>query len=289
MTSRRRRTTVVAALLIGVAVNPLWSSAVRADDKDGDVVYCLSTAQRASLVDTAVILGLPGSSALSSTAPAQDSAALETWRKNHSGDFDRACSALAAAAQLEKSGRATGPSRLQNVLTVLLPALIGSAITWMFALQLATLNNRQTQAASLRIAAKQFDREAVRLVEARAARTAGAAPSEEKFRDARSDLGNWLEQISALHRRWREPEGIRTALDGPDLTGALAARRFDATGDELDNNRKSALTAIHGIVQRTERVALAVQRPGRPHPSMWRADTDPVDRAALPAGGGNGN
>lgn len=271
MTSRRLRAGIVCAVSAGAALNFASPAPVRADDKDGDVVYCLSGAQRAGLVESAVILrlagtALPGAAGAASAPPVLSASArpgapgsLETWRAADAAAFGRACAALIAADQLSVAPRSSGPGPIRNMLTVLLPAAVGALLSWAFATQLAARNARRVQAAALRSAKKQFDRDAQSIIDGRAAGGRGPMPAVDALRVARIDLVNQLEEVAALHRGWTEPGEVRTLLDGEKLAETIEAVEVDEPAGRVEEAR----SMVRELMGRVEAVAVAVERPWR--------------------------
>ena len=281
MSSRHRRWTVLAAVVAGIAVSPGLSSAALADGKDVDVVYCLSRDQRARLVETAVILELAvaaspgpapvpaGRPRLEATAPRGDAASLEDWRRDQGAAFTRACSALIGADRVPQPAPVNSAEPPKPSVSPLLSAALGALLSGIFALSVGKVGAGRTQAAALRAAKKNFDREAQALIEARAAWVSGPKPKDEKLRDARIELGNQLEEIQALHPGWREPGAVRKAIDSSDLVAALLVNQL-REGESKVTRLDTARTAVHDIMLRVERLAVAVQRPLRPHYRMRR-------------------
>jgi hypothetical protein len=287
MTSRLPGSGLVAALLTGVALNLVPATPVRADIKDGDVVYCLSSAQRAGLVETAVVLRLadpvppsvaPSADALpvvSASAPSTAPDSLESWRRGHEAAFARACAALVAAAQVPQGPRtSSGPGPVRNMVTVLLPATIGALLSWFFATQLAGRNARRVQAAALRSAKKQFDREVQSIIDERWQPRSGPPPRQDAVRAARIDLVNQLEEVAALHRGWTEPGEVGKRLEGAELAGAIEAVSDEAAAEV----RTNANEMVRELMARVEAVAVAVERPLRDRDKM----TSPVTAGAVP-------
>ncbi|MEU8238100.1 hypothetical protein AB0C07_07645 [Actinoplanes missouriensis] len=284
MTSRRLGRGLLSVLLASVVLNLATAGRVEADDKDGDVVYCLSSAQRAALVETAVILRPSGPPPLSASAPPGAPDSLETWRVQDGPAFTRACAALIGAAQVTAGPRTSSPGPIRTMLTVLLPAVTGAVLTWLFATQLAARNARRTQAIALRAAKRQFDLEAQSLIDRRAAQDSGPMPRADGLRAARVDLVNHLEEIAAWHRDWNQPRAVRRLLEGRNLADRIEDVRYGVPQETVEDARST----VRDVLTRVEPIAVAVERPRREDEAMRRADdAAPRDAGALPAGSGS--
>jgi hypothetical protein len=282
MKSRHLGLAVLTAATVGVLLNPLLATAVLADDKDGDVVFCLSSDQRPRLVETAVILGLAvgatssaaagGPPRLSPSASPTDSVSLEDWHRTDDVAFTRACTALIAASRIPRPTppAIAGPGPIRTTINVLLPAMVGAVLSGGVALWLAKVAAGRAQAAALRTVKKNFDREAQALVYARATWVSGPRPEDAKVREARVELANQLDEIEALHPGWKEPAAIRNTLGSTTFEAKMAWDRFRASDTRADRLR-DATDEIHQVMERVERLAVAAQRPYRLHLAMRKA------------------
>ncbi|WP_250031073.1 hypothetical protein [Paractinoplanes maris] len=271
MTSPRRAITVVTGVLLGAVV--MLPAAAPAWADDGDRVFCLGQ-QRSRLVDTAVMLGLvdrvadPAGGVHPRSAPAGTALTLERWRSEEGDDFDQACQALIATVQLEKSGRAPGPSMLTTVLTLLVPLVAGSLLTWLIGLQMAVFNGRQTLAASLRASARLLRNEAESLVAALTDPRGGTVPPTDRLWRARADLVMQLEQVKALRAGWDAPRRVAEKLYDKSFLDSFAVGRFRGSDEGRATAEGDAMTTVENLAQEVERVSLALQRPFRRHPEM---------------------
>ncbi|WP_127502608.1 hypothetical protein [Actinoplanes solisilvae] len=269
MTSPRRAATVLVGVLLGAGVaGPAWAD-------DGATVFCLGH-QRSRLVDTAVMLGLVdrvgADEVRPRSAPATTRLTLEKWRSDEGGDFDQACEALIASVQLEKSGRAPGPGPLQNVLTLLVPLVAGSLLTWLIGLQMAVFTGRQSLAAALRASARLLRNEAEALVLALTDQKGGTTPSTDRLWRARADLVTQLEQVRALRGGWTVPRKVADKLYDKSFLERFAVAKFRSGSDEARAAaEKAAMDAVQEITQDVEDMSLALQRPFRRHPEMTGA------------------
>ncbi|GAA1635607.1 hypothetical protein [Actinoplanes couchii] len=152
----------------------------------------------------------------------------------------------------------------------MLTALLSAVVAGVISFRLATVGARRAQAGALRTAKKQFDREAEALIEARGRRTGSETDPERRYRDARTDLSNQLDEIVVMHRWWKRPREIRDYLDGEELRAAMRDSLLGARGPEGEKNVREARVAVRRVRLGVESVALAAQRPGMPHPGMWR-------------------
>lgn len=247
---------------------------------DGEVVFCLGS-QRSRLIDTAVMLGLAARVAGNpgevhpSGSPAGTHRTLEQWRTESPDGFTNACDALISVVQLEKEGRAPGPGPFGTVVNVLVPAVFGALLTWLIGLQASVFTARQAQAGALRSTAKQFRAEAELLVSTVAAARPGVQKPPDNLWRARADLVTQLDQVTALHRRWREPGRLSEELYEPALWTAITRFAGESAAERAAWSA-AALDRLSGLALRVERVARALQQPLRPHAEM---------RAAAPPGG----
>jgi hypothetical protein len=271
MTSPRRAATVLVGALLGAAVMvpaaaPAWAG-------DGDTVFCLGH-QRSRLVDTAVMLGLVSRVGASGEvrprgAPATTRLTLEKWRSDEGDDFDQACDALIATVQLEKSGRAAGPSPLTSLLTLLVPLVAGSLLTWIVGLQMAVFNGRQNLAAVLSASGRLLRGEAESLVAALTDPKGGTAPPTDRLWRARADLVTQLEQVRALRSRWTVPKKVAEKLYDNAFLERFAVAKFRSGDDAARAKaRTDVMAAVQEITQDVEDMSLALQRPFRRHPEM---------------------
>ncbi|MEU4561840.1 hypothetical protein AB0F72_25940 [Actinoplanes sp. NPDC023936] len=201
---------------------------------------------------------------MSASAPPGAPDSLEAWRAQNGPAFSRACAALIAAAQVTSAPRTSTPGPIRNMLTVLLPAVAGALLTWLFATQLAERGARRLQATALRSAKRQYDREAQSLIDGRAAQESGPMPPPDAWRAARVDLVNQLEEIAASHRGWTEPGTVQKLLEGQELADAIDDVRHDGPPETA----AAARAMVRALLARVEKVAVAVERPRRERAAM---------------------
>ncbi|GII60303.1 hypothetical protein Skr01_03880 [Sphaerisporangium krabiense] len=140
------------------------------DDPAGDMkaVYCLSRPHRAELIDAAVVLkaGARDTATGAEALKTRDKvyATPELWREGDSAAFDRVCSALVATVpQLTAPG---GSSPLADMAAVVLPLLLGAALTIAGQRADAALARRAQDRDEARGAAARFQRAARDYVDA---------------------------------------------------------------------------------------------------------------------------
>src|SRR6266851_9743143 len=189
---------VITALLLFVK-NALPSDSA---GRDGQLVFCLSAAQRPPLAGAAVTLGLAQPAAVpGELTVAGHAVTLPQWRHDHAADFDRACAALAAAQPQAAPGGGLA-SDLWSVGSVLASVLVGAALAWMNGEWRATAERNRSQAEALSTAAQAFTQTADTYIADWLAPRAGGTPDDRPLRARRRELAAQLSGVQATHRRW---------------------------------------------------------------------------------------
>lgn len=236
-------------------------------DQDGLAVFCLSPTHRSDLVDAATILGLvkPGSASAQVTVTASgQTLALQAWRAQHPTDFQRACTALAAAQkpadQLHQS------ALLDSVGTTLLPLVAGALITALAGEWVGSSSRGREAAIGIRTTTDA----ASRAVEDYLAVWFGGGGDEDqlatavqsRFDDIRAKLDPLL-----VRRRYRHAaQAVLTLLREAPLGDELT-RGWRRPVDH-ETRRDGIEERLRALAQLSNTLALALESPHRPHPSL---------------------
>ncbi|WP_428961819.1 hypothetical protein [Micromonospora fluostatini] len=251
--------TVVVVLLAGGA----WRAATRRPTTDdGARVHCLSTAQRAALVEAATALGLATPAPVAGQMRWSDRQGTpEQWRADRPADFDRACLALIAAAQRGQGGGGGG-SPWATVLPSLLLAVVSAALAAWFSRRLATAGARRAQADALRAAAREYRLAVEPLLRHVEEALPGRYGQEDEIHRRQRDLASRLDAVATAHRGWGLPRRLGTELAG-QLPGPLHdVPRGSAGSSDRPGWVRRQRTELTRLEAEVEQVAHAVESPG---------------------------
>ncbi|GAA4843400.1 hypothetical protein [Saccharopolyspora rosea] len=268
MIVERARWPVVVVLVLA-----LWPLAACASDDDrarddAAVVFCLSAAQRAPLVDSAVSLGLArhGRTPDRLRVGAREYT-VPDWRRARGEDFDRACKAIAVASVPGSSGTST----FMSMVNVLLPVLVGAVLTLLTTTWRDEISRGRLLADDLRASAAKFHGAVKDYLAARTAHSTSGKPSARAVDEGRDELGARLRTVCVLRSRWRRPRDLRSVLSGNRL-GEPIVEGWTELGDEQRAERARALRdLVSEVDEQVGRVAHALEHPWRPHRDMHRA------------------
>jgi len=238
-----------------------------ADDKDARVVYCLSQAHRAELAGAAVSLGLAGTGSISDRIVVSGRETdLESWRRARATDFDRACTALYTASRQNGGEKGGGGLGIAAILMILLPVAAGAGLTVLTTDWRSARDQGRLRADALRKASQAYVQAASQFV--RAAGEAGPRPGDEPVVRAQGDLDALLRQAEVLRPRWSAVGRLRDRLADEPLGSALTAGWAGLKAEERGARVTRIDAALDAVRDDCERVADALERPGRRHRLM---------------------
>jgi hypothetical protein len=156
-------------------------------------------------------------------------------------------------------------------MTILLPLLAGSLLTWLIGLQMAVFNGRQTLAAALRAASRLLRSEAEAQVAGLSGGRSQIVPADDRLWRARADLATHLLQVSALRKKWKVPGKVAEELYDRAFMDKFTRARFDGDAAERRTAKDQVLNEVDELTERVESVARALQQPFRRHGAMRKA------------------
>lgn len=234
------------------------------EEEDADLAYCLSTTQRARLVEAAAALGLvqPGQDRRTVRGDDRD-VPLETWRAQNEQNeqyFDRACTAIRPVGQ---------QGSVRTALIGLANVAAGGLIALVSAVVVNRVTRRRDAAAQVRAAARRLARAVDAVVSARTGSARGG-PTDEALLDRLSALDAALYQASAagatatdalvaldtladlLNVSWGGAVGPDTLQHGETLRARAteAGAAAEVAASSLDRRRPWYLT-LRELVRRT--------------------------------------
>ncbi|QXJ21201.1 hypothetical protein AGRA3207_002033 [Actinomadura graeca] len=263
--ARRVGWTVMLAALLGMIV----SAAGRADATDtaGDsrTVYCVRSGNERPLVKAAVALGLAtGGATGTELTPVRGGIGVDLtvaeWARRDPDGFGRACAALVAARLLPAQPR----SRLLDQLIPVLSAVIGAILAYIFGIRTARSARSDRAADELQAAVTAYARACRRCLTAW--RYGRGREFEDAMEEPFEDLQAVLRRCAGQHRRWRAPLRLHEALR--ELDHDIRATAWPP--DDPAPAANAYLERLEHLQLDLMRVVAAVERPGRPHPSMFR-------------------
>ncbi|WP_446039342.1 hypothetical protein [Streptomyces sp. SID1121] len=225
--------------------------------KDSQIVFCLSSTQRAALIDAAVILdSLNKGSRRTDLSKNQEvfsgEGAIEEWRERYPKDFDQACSALSQVKAIAEGNSVKKSSNL-DFLNWLLPIVAGSFLT-IFATELQAARARRLAAAdAIRTTTAAFRDAVIDYTAERTRATTGGEPSSLLVDKQRTQLVAALRKVE-LGRNWPSLRLLTDSLEGNQFRDAL---RVGWHGSSVDRIRKSdeLLSRMTRLEADTEQIA----------------------------------
>src|SRR5262249_13404842 len=133
--ARRGWVAAIRSLVVGSTI-PLTiaipTTPALAAPTDSDIVFCLSPPQRGQLADAALNLASPGKrpgDVMITTAGVDIELSVADWRSRRTGDFNRACTALARSPRPAATVESTRSGNdLGSTLTGLIPVAFGALL-----------------------------------------------------------------------------------------------------------------------------------------------------------------
>lgn len=245
------RTALLAVLILAALIGFSWWSQSTSDQasQDADLVYCMTPAHQAALVDAAVNMKLvrrgPGPMMVKFGGTTMS---VGEWQAKDPAAFKRTCDAYAGqglAASSSSGGSSAQGGGLGALLLVLLPTAVGAVLGLEFDEIARGAERRWAQADALRGSWSAFHR--VLATYAREIREVQSSllPTESEINPLRDDLVARLREMQARYRASPTLKDLRARLEGahlgPDVAQgwepgaseeAFAARRVRA--DKID-------------------------------------------------------
>ncbi|ROO88910.1 hypothetical protein EDD29_6595 [Actinocorallia herbida] len=250
----------------------LWPGDAAAWDaaKDAQLVFCLSGDHRQGLADAAGILGLAEPRGTRVVVGGRE-LSLEEWREKKPTDFERACAALvSASAETPAAGKADSPFSLAALAAVLVPVVVGAGLAWSASEWRASVDAGRAKADEFRAAARAFTESVRAYVQEELRYTVGRRPDADAVDRDRMSLDTWLQRVALAEPKWRMVQDLRAALGG-DLGEILSEGWDEPGGAQEKTGRAKRIEADLAVLEEgCERIALALERPGRLHSGLKR-------------------
>lgn len=258
-----------ASAVVHLANDPA-AAAARDTADDARLVYCLNPAHQAELVNAAVTLGLGGRAATRThITVAGKATSPDAWRKQNPKAFDRVCNALYESSdQGGSSGGGSGGLSMLELLKILLAAVVGAALTMVVGDWRSARDTGMLRADGLRRAVRDYSSAAAEYAQAWASYSTGSLPADEAVARTRAELDAQLRRYELLRKRWHVPARLRTALATAPLGDALSAGWGGTSPGDRAARRRTVDRALGDLREGCEELALALERPGRPHSEM---------------------
>ncbi|MFI0406039.1 hypothetical protein [Actinomadura sp. 3N508] len=238
--------------------------------EDARLVYCLDPTHQVELVNAAVTLGVGGrATARTHVTVAGKAMSLDTWRKQNPKAFDRVCNALyEASARGGSSGGGSGGLSVSELLKILLAALVGAGLTMFVGDWRSARDTGMLRADGLRRAVREYSSAASEYAQAWAAYSAGPLPSDAAVARTRAELDAQLRRYELLRKKWRVPTKLRIELATAPLGDALSGGWGGTSPGDRAARGLTIDRALGVLRDGCEELALALERPGRPHSEM---------------------
>ncbi|WP_327345019.1 hypothetical protein [Streptomyces europaeiscabiei] len=188
------------------------------ESDNSEIVFCLDIDRRDELVSAAVSLGLigPKSSQVSIRKDAtlfSGSSAIEKWKKQHSADFNKSCSALIKATAISE-GNAPKKETNLDFLNWLLPVIAGAALTFLAAEFQAARARRIANADAIRTCSAAFRDALIEYATEWTNNTTGGEPAATLIDKQRMQLITALRKAE-IRKNWPFLTQLIDYLDGP--------------------------------------------------------------------------
>lgn len=164
------------------------------------------------------------------------------------------------------------------ILSVLLPVIVGALLTWFTSAWRHRVGCRRLQADALRAAARTFIRTGQTYLREWTDRRGGAHPRIRGVLDSRDELAVQLRQVSELRPRWILPNRLQELLSGGRLGERMTRSQIWArmSDEEREREGQALRSELSTLDVAVDRIAHALERPGRPHRAMRSHTQVPV-------------
>ena len=260
------RIAVYALLLLVVLVLVEWGfqHSGNATSADANQVYCLAPSNQGGLVHAAVSLGVaaPGSTPRAVSVSGRKLTLMQ-WRAADDSGFHRSCDAYAAAFEPAAPAQGKQDSGIQQLLTILLPVMVGAFLTLAADDAKQASDRRWTQAGELRADWNAYQSAVESYVRRRQDTARSGEPSAADVEASRRALRATLLKIQSQHRKSPTIVGLQQDLDG-DLGPAIANGwgKGDNGSDPASRNQRA--NEIRGCLETfgssLQKVAGALER-----------------------------